>query len=229
MHCTDVQKYIDDYLDGDLDHDIVVHMDTHLANCEMCRDDVNQSRYLLTQLESLPLVSMRPDFASKAFKQARSVHEQMDKPKYKAKHKHWFAAGFGGALAAGLMMALILGPMKPLFMPVAKVTEIRMSVNESRTLNVVFTAPEAMDGVELELLLTDGLELAGRPGKRQLRWQTSFKAGKNRLAVPVRALRDGKESLVARLYSKGEKKEFRIQLDIKDAAVNAAKQQNLWI
>jgi len=225
MHCTDVLKHIDDYLDGVLDHNIVVQMDSHLASCETCRDEANRSRDLLAQLQDLPLVSMRPGFSAKAFKQARGVHEQNNKPK----RKHWFAAGFGGALAAGLMMALVLGPMKGMFIPVATVTEISMSVNESRTLNVVFNAPEAMDGVELELVLTNGLELAGRPGKRQLRWQTSFKAGKNRLAVPVHALRDGKESLVARLHSKGEKKEFRIQLDIKDAAVNAVKQHNLWI
>lgn len=225
MHCTDVQQNIDDYLDGVLEHETVVWMESHLVLCEKCNAELEQSRYLLTQLEALPLVPMRAGFMQQAFKQARDAHEKAQKPK----HKHWFAAGFGGALAAGVMMALVLGPMKTMFMPAVMVTEISMSVQESRTLNVVFNAPEAMDGVELELVLTDGLELAGRPGKRQLRWQTSLKAGKNRLTIPVRALRSGNESLVARLHSNGQQKEFRIQLDVNDAAVNAAQQHSLWI
>ena len=223
MHCTDAQQHIDDYLDAALDHDTVAQMDAHLGRCEACRDELEKSRYLLAQLQELPSVQMPAGFARQAFRKARAAHADGQGPR----HKHWFAAGFGGALAAGLMLAMVLGPMKGMLVPV--VSEISMSVHESRSLNVVFNAPEAMEDVELQLVLTDGLELAGRPGKRELRWQTSLKAGKNRLSIPVRALKSGSESLLARLYKDGQEKEFRIQLDIRDSSVSVDGKSSLWI
>lgn len=223
MHCTDVQQNIDDYLDGVLDREGMAQMDSHLTDCEGCRDELKQSRILLSQLKDLPVIAMRRGFSQQAFKRARLVHD------VKAKHKHWFAAGFGGAIAAGLMLVMVMGPMRTMFMPLEEVGVISMSVQEERSLRVVFNAPEAMEDVELELVLTEGLELASRPGKRKLRWQTSLKAGKNRLTIPVRALKSGSELLLARLHKNGKEKEFRIQLDIRDNSVSVEATDRLWI
>lgn len=225
MHCTDVQQHMDDYLDGALEKETMAQVDAHLQGCDACHSMLEQTQSLLALLKDSEVEPMRPSFAQQAFAQARAAHARQTK----TTHRHWFSAGFGGALAAGIVMALVLGPMKTLLLPAASVETISMSVDESRTVNVVFHAPEAMAGVELELVLSDGLELDGRPGQRQLRWQTNLKAGKNRLTVPVRALKGGSGSLVTRLHSDGKQKEFRIQLDVKNGTLSANEEHPYWI
>jgi len=223
MHCTEILNNLDDYLDSDLPQDVLQRMESHLQQCEQCRAELQHARNIQAALQQQTDISMRPGFAQQAFKHAARVNRQAKKS------HHWFAAGFGSALAAGVVLAVLLGPMRTLLIPQASVNAISMSVQEEKNLRVVFQSPEDIQGVELELVLTDGLELAGRPGKRNLRWKTDLKAGKNRLVIPVRALRSGSEALLARMRNNGQEKEFRITLDISDAAVNAGEEHTLWI
>ena len=63
-----------------------------------------------------------------------------------------------------------------------------MTLEEPRTVNLVFASAAALDAATLTVSLPDGIELAGFPGQTQITWQTSLVEGKNFLPLELIAL-----------------------------------------
>lgn len=225
MNCTDVKEQLDDYLDGVLDSGTRAHFMAHIADCELCRNNLNHAQHVLHTLQRLPVEPVSNGFAEKAIKRAAELHTKAAT----RRHRHWFAAGFGGTLAAGVLLALFAGPFNLLLSDNAPVNQISMNVNESRTLNVVFNVPKAMQDVELELELTEGLQLVSHPQQRVLSWQTSLKQGNNRLPLSVKATRAGDAAVIARIRKDGKQKEFRIQLNVESGSLSLSGHEPNWI
>jgi len=225
MNCTDITTQLDEYLDGRMDDSTRSEFMAHIWSCESCREKLDQAQDVQTLLSRMPVEPMSEGFAERALKQAK---EQNHAPGPR-KHRHWFAAGFGGTLAAGVLLAMFAGPFNTMLTQNTPVNQISMDVNESRNLNVVFSVPEAMHDVELELELTDGLQLASHPNQKVLRWRTSLKQGKNRLPLSVKATRPGEAEVIARLYKDGKQKEFRIRLNVENGSLSDLGRVKDWI
>ena len=52
--CTEVEVYLDDYVDNALSGDVLKAVETHLAECADCRAQVEALRDLLGQVHELP-------------------------------------------------------------------------------------------------------------------------------------------------------------------------------
>jgi hypothetical protein len=133
----------------------------------------------------------------------------------------WMLAGFGGALAAGLALwllgsALLGTPNLPARDEAlsAAIPGVSMTLEEPRTVNLVFASHTALDAATLTISLPAGVELAGFPGQSEVSWQTSLAAGRNLLPLKLIALTPVGGELMARLEHENRERLFRLQVNI---------------
>ena len=129
----------------------------------------------------------------------------------------WVMTGFGGAIAAGLAIWMIGGMLMntpQLHDAGQSIPEVTMALEEPRTVNLVFSATEAMDAATLTVSLPAGVELAGFPGQREISWETSLSEGRNLLPLKLVALTPVGGELLARLEHKDRNREFRLHVDV---------------
>ena len=214
MNCQDVQRDIDEFLDGTLPESAHSAMAAHIEECEECRQVLEQTRRLRSTLAALPAPAPRPGFARAALRQTRRAHQQ---PRRGA--AGWFAAGFGSAAAAGLASWLVRAPALPCPGPNpvpnqagASVAMVELAPGTTRSVRLAFDAPQRMEGARLTMRLPEDFELAGHPERREISWITELEAGRNLLELPVRALADGEGELVAEITHGETTKRFRIRL-----------------
>jgi hypothetical protein len=121
-------------------------------------------------------------------------------------------SGFGGAIAAGLILWLIGGPVPEV--PDVGIPGVTMTLEEPRTVNLVFASATALDTATLTVTLPAGIELAGFPGQREISWETSLDAGRNLLPLKLIALTPVGGELLARLEHDQRNRVFRLQVTI---------------
>lgn len=133
---------------------------------------------------------------------------------HRQRHR-WMLAGFGGALAAGLAVWLIGGMLlNGPQVPEAGIPEVSMALEEPSTVNLVFSATEAMTHATLTVSLPAGVELAGFPGQSEITWETSLKEGRNLLPLKLVALTPVGGELLATLEFNDRNREFRLRVDV---------------
>lgn len=129
----------------------------------------------------------------------------------------WVLTGFGSAVAAGLVLWLLGGlfmtmPMTPTNAP--EMPAVVMTLEEPRTVNLVFAANEALPDATLTVSLPDGVELSGFPGQREITWQTSLNAGKNLLPLTLIATSAVDGVVLATLQHDNRDRTFRLRVAI---------------
>ena len=132
-------------------------------------------------------------------------------------HRRWLFTGAGAAAAAGLavwvLSALLLTTPQPGDTG-ATIPGVTITLAEPRTINLVFASAEALDAATLTVSLPAGVELAGFPGQREIRWETSLEAGKNLLPLKLVALTPAGGELLARLEHEDRDRVFRLRVNI---------------
>lgn len=177
----------------------------------MPTDDVHtQDQEILELLKDYPMAAASTGFYDQAL--ARATHEGT-----RRQRNRWIMTGFGSAVAAGIVMWLIGGsflaaPSVP--GPAADIPGIAMTLEEPRTVNLVFASNTALDGATLTVSLPDGIELAGFPGQREISWQTSLDEGRNLLPLKLIALTPAGGEVLARLEHENRGRTFRLRIDV---------------
>lgn len=169
-----------------------------------------QDQEILALLQDYPVPEATAAFYDKAL--ARATHEGS-----RRQRRRWMLTGFGSAVAAGLALWFVGGfffaapdvPDAP-----ADIPGITMTLEEPRTVNLVFASAAALDSALLTLTLPDGIELAGFPGQREVAWQTSLKEGKNLLPLKLIAVSPAGGDLLARLEHKDRGRTFRLRIEV---------------
>lgn len=212
MDCRTVQQNLDEYREGLLsaaDHE---EMSKHLGGCPECRASMASLQVLVDSLGRLPVEPATPGFAEQALRRARDMHRS-NPVRLPAVMKHkvsvWFATGFGGALAATLLLWSVAFLPKP--MP-SEVPAVQFSLNQTRAIHLAFNSPEEFRGLTLTVEVPANFEIANRHGERSLSWHTNLRKGANMLTLPVVAVSAGKGDLVARLKGDQKEKTFRVPL-----------------
>ncbi len=173
-------------------------------------ETAKQDQEIQALLKDYPMPEATTAFYDQAL--VRATHEGT-----RRQRNRWLMTGFGGALAAGLALWLIGGfflttPNLPATDP--DIPGITMTLEEPRTVNLVFASARDLDSATLTVTLPDGIELAGFPGQREIAWQTSLKQGKNFLPLELIAVSPVGGEVLARLEHDDRDRTFRLRVEI---------------
>ena len=173
-------------------------------------ETAKQDQEIQALLKDYPMPEATTAFYDQAL--VRATHEGT-----RRQRNRWLMTGFGGALAAGLALWLIGGfflttPNLPATDP--NIPGITMTLEEPRTVNLVFASATDLDSATLTVTLPDGIELAGFPGQREIAWQTSLKQGKNFLPLELIAVSPVSGEVLARLEHDDRDRTFRLRVEV---------------
>ncbi|MGB5331146.1 MAG: hypothetical protein WBM80_00080 [Woeseiaceae bacterium] len=169
-----------------------------------------QDREIQALLKDYPMPEPGAAFYDQAL--ARAMHEGS-----RRQRRRWIMTGFGSAVAAGLALWFVGGfffaaPVAPEAEP--GIPGITMTLEEPRTVNLVFASATALDSALLTIALPDGIELAGFPGQREVAWQTSLREGKNLLPLKLVAVSPAGGEVLARLEHNNRGRTFRLRIEV---------------
>lgn len=161
-------------------------------------------------LKDYPMPEATAGFYDQAL--VRATHEGS-----RRQRNRWLMTGFGGAVAAGLVLWMVGGfllttPELPVVDP--SVPAITMTLEEPRTINLVFASAEPLDTATLTVQLPVGIEMSGFPGQREVTWQTSLDAGKNLLPLKLIATSPLGGEVFATLSHNDRGRTFRLRVDV---------------
>jgi hypothetical protein len=222
MNCNHTQQNFDEYLDGMLNAEQLAAVESHIESCSGCSAAFEQLRAMRVALRQMPVEPARSGFAQAAMQQARQAHVADSPPipqpaaKREPFFRHWFAAGFGGAFAAGLALWAVFTVIGP-FQPASDMPMFNIAVQQTRNVSLAINVPEDMEDVTLSVELPKNFEISGYRGKQQLAWQTRLKKGRNTLTLPVVALKPGQGQLIARVARDQKSKLLRVNLQAMSA------------
>jgi hypothetical protein len=217
MECTDIEKYLDDYIDEAASLAEQQKVESHVDHCACCRQAVKDRKAILAALRSLPVAEASPEFEAKVFSAVRH-HYGMGR----GHSGHRFIAGFATAMAASLALwfaSTLYTPPVDKFLRDEQVPLINLAINQTRTVKLVFESPSDMAEVTLSVALPENIELEGYAGQKQLVWQTNLNMGQNILALPIIATGKGQGELLAQLSYGDKTKQFNIVLRTADDGV----------
>jgi len=203
MSCAQINTVIDDYMDGLLPELEMSSVRDHVAVCEDCKVILQQEQIFRNYLASRPVPAVSAAQIEQIFKAVKTR-------KHASVHKS-FAAGFAGAMAAGLVLLLAAGVFIPDFKHENTASTITLSLNETKNIQLVFNATEDITNATMTLELPAHLELKGFPGRQQLAWSTNLHKGENGLTLPVVAHAAISGDLVATISYGDTEKVFHIR------------------
>ena len=211
MTCTQLTAKLDDYVDGLLDAADAAALTAHTETCEVCRQVLNREQQLRKSLKDYGESSM--PHADAAFFERALVSAAREGTR--RQRNRWVMTGIGGTIAAGLVLWMLGG----LFFKAPELTEppvpaIVMTLEEPRTLNLVFSSASALADATMTVVLPQGVEVAGFPGLSEISWMTSLDAGKNVLPLTLIATSPHGGELIATLRHEGDDKTFRVKLTV---------------
>lgn len=169
-----------------------------------------QDQEIQALLKDYPMPVADAGFYDRAL--ARATHEGT-----RRQRNRWLITGFGSAVAAGLALWIIGGflfatPDLPAIDP--EIPGVVMTLEETRTVNLVFASATALDSAMLTVTLPDGLELVGFPGQREIAWRTNLSKGKNYLPLELIAVSPVSGEVLARLEHDNRGRTFRLRIDV---------------
>lgn len=165
----------------------------------MDRNDLEPG--LRQRLRELPVPPPSADFAPRVLGAVRRAQLRAWRPV--------LGMALAASLALGVGLAAWLGER-----PQAGPETVLVVRGEVSSVRLLFSSPRALDGVTIHLQLPDGVELAGRPGRRELRWQVDFQAGNNLLELPVIAQGGEGGLLTADLGHGQDRRQFAVLVKV---------------
>lgn len=211
MTCKLTAEQLDDYLTGDLHDAALRQFEQHLGECADCRQSVGNQRALQRQLADYGRASIpMPDAAFYDRAIARAVQTGA-----REQRKRWVMTGFGGALAAMLMIWVVSG----VFFTATQLDDpavpaVTMSLASPQTFNLVFSSATPLVDASMTVTLPEGIEIAGFAGQREITWRTSLREGENILPLTLVATTPVGGELLATLAHANDNKIFRLRVSV---------------
>ncbi len=211
MICKQLTNKLDDYVDGQMDPAGTATLAAHIENCGDCRALLEDERQLRESLKDYGAARMpHPDAAF--FDRALAKAAQNGT---RRQRNRWIMTGVGGTIAAGLVLWMLVG----LFLKTPQVAEpsipaIAMTLEEPRTLNLVFSSATELANATMTVILPQGIEVQGFPGLQEITWMTSLTEGKNVLPLTLIATSPHGGELMATLRHEGDDRTFRVKVTV---------------
>ncbi len=211
MTCSKLTASLDDYVDGLLERAESATLTAHIESCADCRQLLEREHSLRESLKDYGEFSM-PQADAAFFDRALA---KVAKDGTRRQRNRWVMTGVGGTIAAGLVLWMLGG----MFLKTPQVVEptipaISMTLEEPKTLNLVFSSATALADATMTVVLPQGVELQGFAGQREISWMTSLTAGKNVLPLTLIATSPHGGDLMATLRHDGDDKTFRVKVTV---------------
>ncbi len=219
MQCAELQQQLNDKLDNQLSEAECAAMDTHLATCADCRGVVAEEQAFRELLRDMPVPDASAGFAARALRRAAAANAVSHHPV----RNRAFMGGFAAALVAGIVLWFVsgvFGPNGEFGTSQSQLAELRISLNETRRVQLSFNAPEDMDRVRVSLFLPEHVELEGYPGRKQIAWFTKLQKGDNVLTLPLNALRSDKGVFTAKVGTGDDAQEIQFYLNVAEPDIS---------
>lgn len=202
---------LDDYVDGLLDEPEAARLAAHVRTCDTCRRVLETEQGLRASLKDYAQSSVpRPDAAFYDRALLKATREGT-----RRQRRRWVLAGAGGTIAAALVLWM-LGAMflqSPEFAE-PPVPAIVMTLEEPRTINLVFSSATALADATMTVILPHGVEVEGFAGRDRISWMTSLREGKNILPLTLIGTSTGAGELLATLQHADDDKTFRVRVTV---------------
>ncbi len=211
MTCSKLTTKLDDYVDGLMDQADSAPLAAHIESCDDCRQVLEREYSLRESLKDYGRSSMpHPDTAF--FDRALAKAAQNGT---RRQRNRWVMTGVGGTIAAGLLLWTLGG----MFFKTPQVTEpsipaIAMTLEEPRTLNLVFSSATELANATMTVVLPQGIEVQGFAGLQEITWMTSLTEGKNVLPLTLIATSPHGGELMATLRHEGDDRTFRVKVTV---------------
>lgn len=220
MNCQSCTERLDDFTDGRLSAEASNRFAGHVKSCSDCAARVDEARRLKKSLRSLGKRDpAMPDeqFYRQAMARAAAAGSK------KIRRRYW-VRGFGSAIAAGLALfavtLLMLESPGSIDSPgIEGIPKVSMTLEETRTVNLVFASANDLVDATLTVVLPEGIEIAGFGGQREISWQTSLREGRNVLPLKLIASSPVGGELLATLEHENDGRTFRLRVDVTDGPV----------
>lgn len=209
MNCEQFRTQWTEWREGLLE-DGADEMARHRESCAACAGYDRQMRRLVTELGHLPL----PEGESATERSAGYSGRSASAPR-------WVA--LAATLALGIALGLLLGDRgddgemivaEPVALEGAGTQRIAIAIESRR----------AYEEVDFVVELPAGVELAGHPGRRSVRWTGSLSEGRSRLRLPLQ-IAPGSEGgrLVTRIVRPDGERRLVVPLEPVDGIDSAAR------
>lgn len=211
MTCSKLTASLDDYVDGLLEQAETAMLAAHIESCAECRRLLERESSFRESLQDYGEFSM-PHADAAFFDQALINAAQQGT---RRQRNRWVMTGVSGTIAAGLVLWMLGG----IFFDATPLTEqdipaIAMTLEEPRTVNLVFSSATALADATMTVVLPQGIEIQGFTGQREITWMTSLTEGKNVLPLTLIATSPHGGELLATLRHQGDDKSFRVRVTV---------------
>ena len=205
MSCETTTKYLNEFMDGNLDAYKVQVIQSHTMVCETCRSLVEREHALLAALRDLPVPELRLDFVRSALVKARNG--QARRPRRGLAISGMLAAGFVLFVVANLLITT------PVNNPVAA-ARITLEKDQIHEIKLVFNSKRDVDGATFTVRLPGNVALSGFPNQQYISWKGRLKQGKNLLVLPVMATGPVEGDLITSIENAESKKAFHLGIQM---------------
>ena len=211
MTCTQLTEKLDDYVDDLMDQAASATLAAHIEGCDDCQQVLASEHRLRESLTDYGQSTMpQPDAAFFDRTLAKATRSGT-----RRQRNRWVMTGVGGTIAAGLALWMLGG----MFLKTPDIAEsgipaIAMTLEEPRTLNLVFSSASALANATMTVVLPQGLEVQGFAGQREITWMTSLTEGKNVLPLTLIATSPHGGELMATLRHEGDDRTFRVRVTV---------------
>jgi hypothetical protein len=209
MKCQDIMQRIDTVTSHPLSDTERESWAGHLRQCSECENAVRGAEALLP-VRALPDEIPSAELFENIQQRVIDAHQQP-----KQGRQFWLGAGFGGAVAAALVLAVVtLGIFQNPVPEQATTAKFTISMDETRELNIAIESGYALPGARVSITLPDGVQLAGYGNRRELSWTDDLAAGVNKLTLPLIALGEPAGYVVVKLDHEQSHQVFYIEVKL---------------
>jgi hypothetical protein len=128
----------------------------------------------------------------------------------------WLGTAVGGALAAGIAVAVALVWPSADTASLAN-PEVEIALNEVREVNMSLASTEALQGAQIHVVLTGAVGFSGYGAQRELRWLTDLDPGVNELTLPIVALDAGGGQVTVEVQHGAKRRTFVLDVRTRES------------
>lgn len=206
MKCKNVQKDLNEYIDGTVSEADAAQIEDHIAGCTDCSSELDRSYRLKESLMSLPVPRATAGFERRVIQTAIADGQSSlgDTRLFKTAA---VAALFVLVVALGLFVGDVSEHSSPYQFAVG---------NDVRTVTIAIDSTRSLDSVNMRVELSDNLELKGFGDKRSIRWTTGLREGANIISLPIIGIAQGEGEITTRVILDGKEKVMRVNTYFKN-------------